>query len=302
VFLERKKAEQEFLEMLVENSTWIRGDDRWRDVKRKLESDARYNLDILSSDDREDLFEDFVRKLRKEKDASKQKKQREDDAQRDRERDGRRQKEREERLLRERQEKMLRDQEVTEFKVLLKERLHDTQVRRYHPLFEFANLYPDGSSPFKLPWQDARKMLEKDRRFDTKILTSGEKEDLFNQFVGTISTSREREFLQLLESSSRIQLNMNFEEVKPYINGDKRYAVVDEETRERVFDSFAEKSRRLARDDLVALFKSVAKITPATPTKGSEWELVLEMLRVRMCSYWELQDIIADYLYLFTTA
>lgn len=109
--------------------SWIRPDDRWRDVKNTLHKDPRYNPDLLSSDDREDLFEDFVRKLRKEKDAARQKKAREEDAQRERDRDSRRQKERGEHLLQERQDRLLRGQEETFFKVLLKERLHSSTVR-----------------------------------------------------------------------------------------------------------------------------------------------------------------------------
>lgn len=150
--------------MLVENSSWIRYDDRWRDVKGKLESDKRYNRDVLSPDDREDLFEDFANKLKKEREASKYKKASEEEAQREREREARRLKEREERRLREQQEKLLRDAETTEFKVLLLEKVHDSHA----------------------DWETARKSLERDRRFNTKILSSREKEHLYHDHMKTI--------------------------------------------------------------------------------------------------------------------
>lgn len=138
-FTGKAKAKEQFLELLVENSTWIRGDDRWRDVKRRLEDDPRYNRDLLSSDDREDYFEDFIRKLRNQQDAARHRR-RDDDAQREREREIRRIKEREERALIERQERLQREQEIAEFRVLLKERLHDSQVRCSSGLFKMMKL------------------------------------------------------------------------------------------------------------------------------------------------------------------
>lgn len=125
-------------------------------------------------------------------------------------------------------------------------------------------------------------LLEKDSRFKTNFLTLSDKERLFRDFAYDRTRAEERDFTRLLESCSRIEMTSSFEEAKPYISGDPRYGRLPEETRERLFEAFMVNLRKSARDNLVQFFKSVVKITAATPTEGAEYELLLEMLRVRV--------------------
>lgn len=93
---------------------------------------------------------------------------------------------------------------------------------------------------------------------------------------------RERDFRQLLNSSSRLNLSSTFEEARALFGGDARYAALgSDDVRERVFEDFMRDTRKEARDDLILLFRSVQKINANTPTSGPDYELVLSMLRVR---------------------
>jgi len=70
----KQRAEGEFNQLLEEYGK-IRSDSHWYDVKKDLEEDSRYNRGVLSPDDREDLFRAFRRKIEKEEETKRKKKE-----------------------------------------------------------------------------------------------------------------------------------------------------------------------------------------------------------------------------------
>jgi len=173
---------------MLEEYGKITPDSRWGDVKKDLENDPRYNRGILSPDDREDLFRAFRKKLQKEEEAKRLKKEkyvlivlsfiiwsvntvllfREEQLRRQRERMLREAKADEERKLRLEREKLARTAETSDFRALLQERVHNHYMR----------------------WRDAIKLLESDSRYNTKYLTSSDKERLFEEHIRALEEVR----------------------------------------------------------------------------------------------------------------
>jgi len=94
---QKLKLKNDFIEMLKENKN-IKNGVRWSKVKHDFEEDKRYKA-ILSSHEREDIFNEYMKELEKDDEEEKKKKkeraEREERSKREREKEVRKLKERE---------------------------------------------------------------------------------------------------------------------------------------------------------------------------------------------------------------
>mmetsp|Transcript_24762 Transcript_24762/g.34102 ORF Transcript_24762/g.34102 Transcript_24762/m.34102 type:complete len:163 (+) Transcript_24762:515-1003(+) len=145
-----------------------------------------------------------------------------------------------------------------------------------------------------------RKKMEKDRRWNQPLLHRGEKLDLFDAHLGMLRHQRLTDFVTLLKTVDKLDLNSKWKEIEPLIRDDERFhRVLNPRDREVEFDRYQLDERKHAKRELSRLLKETVTLTCAT--SGSEYKknlLLLEKDRrwKRMdCIPFERERIFLDY-------
>ncbi|CAG7703749.1 unnamed protein product [Allacma fusca] len=318
----KEKAKDEFLSYLKDR---IRDYHiKWPEAKKKLDLDARF--DALESEDREDIFKSFQKKLKsetksKEKKKKKEKKEREKRLKKERskkdepgtaenplgldiidsneEDDNRSEGARDdvtekssdekvediseeeegcitddsdddvrlEREKKERAEVSIRERE-REVQRTLATHLRDRDKEREfyqheEAVQEFQALLTDLVRNIDMTWKEAKKLIKKDRRWDSvSILSRDEMEDLFNQHCDSISRKKRLRFRELLDES-RVKLTSTWKEMRKRIKDDPRYTKFSNSERkcEREFELYLKDIAATMKGDFRDLLKETKTLT-----------------------------------------
>jgi hypothetical protein len=143
----KKAAEADFMNMISEAQS-LPSSAKWSAIKIAFQHDPRFQKDTLTDQDREDLFERHISVIRTEEEKQKKKAKLTEASQRVREREGRSAREEAERKIRMERERLQRNEETALFKVMLGEKIHDSEMQ----------------------WSDARSILERDTRYQAKYV------------------------------------------------------------------------------------------------------------------------------------
>ncbi|KAJ3037204.1 transcription elongation regulator [Rhizophlyctis rosea] len=239
---QNKSARDDFLKLL-EETRGIRPDSRWREIKRDIERDRRYDA-IRSSTEREELFEEFVRKLAKQDDEGR--------AQADAERKARERKAREEASLRERAEQVQRE------RAALRKELgsHRSQLNRADAGGTFRALLIDVVRNDDVAFRDALAELERDSRYQQcRGLSTHEKGAIFEEHLDSLRGKRLSSFHAAIDAST--SLIDTWDECKDILLTDPRVtrvldsrAIGGEEGARRLFSRYQTERKERAREEL----------------------------------------------------
>jgi len=238
----------DFLKLLKETSG-IERHSRWSEIKKKINSDPRYEA-VDSSSRREDWFKDYARSL--------------DDA---------RSSEDEERREREKQERIeasikKREEEVKQsLSSSLRERDKEReQHKKDEAIQTFNALLADLVRNSEVAWRETRKQLRKDHRWDmTDSLERDEKEKLFDSHIEGLSKRNRGMFHSLLDETD-ISLTSTWKEIKKQIKEDPRYSKFSssDRKREKEFTIYMHDKFTNAKADFRNLLKETKVITYKT--------------------------------------
>ncbi|XP_061384877.1 transcription elongation regulator 1-like isoform X2 [Danaus plexippus] len=245
----REQAKTEYLALLKEKS--VDRHSRWLDVKKKIDSDARYKA-VESSSLREDYFREYCKMVKeekkKEKDGKekerergnkKDKKDKEREKEKDREKETKKEKKKEkpaddvpensetEEATKESEAAKLR---AARAQASIKERERQVQralatslrdrdkEREYHKRDEavqhFNALLADLVRNPDLTWREAKKQLKKDHRYSlAEELSKDDKERLFSQHISVVSNKR-RDKLRAMLAELGVDSTAQWKDVK----------------------------------------------------------------------------------------
>ncbi|KAK7508465.1 hypothetical protein BaRGS_00000031 [Batillaria attramentaria] len=211
---QREKLKTEFMKLLKETPGLDRH-SRWSDVKKKINTDPRYEA-VDSSSRREDWFKDYIKGLEEQDSEDEDRKERE-------------KQERIEASIKKREEEV-RNSLSTSLRERDKEReQHKKEEANQH----FNALLADLVRNSEATWRDTRKQLRKDHRWDlTEQLDKEEKEKLFEKHIENL-TKRNRDMFHKLLDETEISLTSTWKEVKKMIKDDPRYTKFSSSDRKR---------------------------------------------------------------------
>ncbi|XP_067657663.1 transcription elongation regulator 1-like [Haliotis asinina] len=248
---QKEKLKADFISLLKETSGLDRH-SRWSEVKKKINSDSRYEA-VDSSSRREDWFKDYVRNLDTDSD-SEEKKEREKD---------RKEKEKQERI-----ENSLREREKEVQRTLsnsLRERDKEReQHKKDESIQHFKALLADLVRNSEASWRDTRKQLRRDHRWDqADQLDRDEKEKLFEEHIENLTKRNKEMFHKLLEETVEISLTSHWKETKKLIKEDPRYSKFSssDRKREKEFNEYMHEKFVQAKSDFRELLKETKLIT-----------------------------------------
>jgi hypothetical protein len=214
-----KQCEESFKELLKEMED-LHSKSSWTETSKELEEwkDSRWHGDILSDKDRERVFREYCKELSKHEEEKRKKKEREEASKREREKAVQRMREQNERKVGRDREKFVKEEEIMHFNALLSEKVQYGSSTR---------------------WSDVKRDLYKDKRYDTKILRSEDKERLFTDHLRGLEGNKEREFIKLLELTPKIEATTDWETAREVLKSDPRFLAFEKDRhREAVFDRY----------------------------------------------------------------
>lgn len=232
---------------------------RWSDIKKKINSDPRYEA-VDSSSRREDWFKDYIKTLEDDS---------EDDARKEREKQ-----ERIEASIKKREEEVQRTLSTS-----LRERDKEReQHKKDEAIQHFNALLADLVRTAESGWRDTRKQLRKDHRWDlTEQLDKEEKEKLFEAHIEGLNKRNKDMFHKLLDETE-ISLTSTWKEVKKQIKDDPRYSKFSssDRKREKVYSEYMSEKFVSAKTEFRELLKETKAITYKTKKMIEENESHLE--------------------------
>ncbi|TPX57457.1 hypothetical protein PhCBS80983_g03841 [Powellomyces hirtus] len=220
-----RKAKEDFLRLL-EETKGLDSHSSWRRTQRDIERDPRYRA-IRSSEEREDIFRAYIRKLEDGIDGEKAQREKED---RERER-----KAREEASLREREAQVRRDQSRLTREMTSQRQTLQTQDART----VFESMLIDIVRSADAEWADMRPYLERDPNWHRcQVLDEAMKMRVFSEHLAHLHEKRLAAFHASLQNTT--DLTTSWTQVQGWILQDPR-------------------ARKLARADDPARLEAVVK-------------------------------------------
>jgi transcription elongation regulator 1 len=229
-----KKAEDEYRTLLEESPIDARSS--WTKMKGELAKDPRWQTELLSEKDKERLFRAYVKELANIEKEKKKKREREEAARREREETVRRMKEEQFVKMGRERKKLQRDEEVNNFRALLSERIHDPEAR----------------------WDEWKRKLASDKRWNAYSLSEHDKERLFEDYIKSIEESREKEFLKCLQSNPKIELNTTWEVAREVLKDELPFkTIANEKWKESIFERHIRDLQQRATDAFLRLLRTL---------------------------------------------
>jgi len=229
-------------------------------VKRDLEDDPRYDNQRLTFTDKEELFKEYIGSL----DEVERRKRREETALKERERETQKLREKE---LRDRdrvQQRQREHQEVTNFQILLREKIRDPEAF----------------------WSKSRRILEEDSRWNSD-LPMELREKIFREHTKMLQEAQANDFRNLLSDYAKVGTidltTTDFEQVKHKLRDDLRYEKVSPSERRIVFDKFLRELKRNIIEDFKELLtenKNEGNISSKSTTSGPKFEKLKNLLKI----------------------
>jgi transcription elongation regulator 1 len=199
------KVKADFLEMLSEDRSLSEA-SQWRKVKGGLERDPRYRAVPGGSSQREEWFREYVRSLATPS-------SRPADPGRERE-------ERIQASLKEREREVQMSRSAHE-KEWGRER---DQLRKSEAFQQFKSMLADMIRAVGVPWNEARRQLRQDARWEaTGLLEAEEREKLYQEHCDGLTERKRLQFRRLLEETYQISLVMPWKKARKLIRDDPRY-------------------------------------------------------------------------------
>ncbi|CDW57799.1 T complex protein 1 subunit eta [Trichuris trichiura] len=269
------KLKNDFIELLKEQPN-VKKRSRWSEVKKTISQDARYRQ-VESSSMREDWFREYCKSLpsdnsddeeeeaRKERLKAKERKIREEVAQKAREKEVRFEEPNFGISFRDNASSGLL-QVAAELESQMKERSKEIEKHVMQESEEnFKALLADLIKATDQSWRDCKKRLRKDSRWETAdMLDRHQKEKLFDEHVRQLEMKQKEAFLQLLEETADINFSTTWKEAKKLIKNDIRYARFSSRDRrcEREFKDFIQNKLSQAKENFLQLLKESKIMTP----------------------------------------
>uniref|UniRef100_A0A5S6QRT7 Transcription elongation regulator 1 n=1 Tax=Trichuris muris TaxID=70415 RepID=A0A5S6QRT7_TRIMR len=240
------KLKSDFFELLKEQQH-VKKRSRWSEVKKTIAQDARYRQ-VESSSMREDWFREYCKSFPSENSDDEEEEARKE-----------RLKARE-RKVREEVAQKAREKEVAaELESQMKERSKEIEKHVMQEAEEnFKALLADLIKTTDQNWRDCKKRLRKDSRWETAdMLDRYQKEKLFDEHVRQLEMKQREAFLQLLEETTEITFSTTWKEAKKLIKSDVRYARFSTRDRrcEREFKEFVQNKLTQAKQNFLELLK-----------------------------------------------
>jgi hypothetical protein len=205
-------------------------------MKGELAKDPRWQTELLSEKDKERLFRAYVKELANIEKEKKKKREREEAARREREETVRRMKEEQFVKMGRERKKLQRDEEVNNFRALLSERIHDPEAR----------------------WDEWKRKLASDKRWNAYSLSEHDKERLFEDYIKSIEESREKEFLKCLQSNPKIELNTTWEVAREVLKDELPFkTIANEKWKESIFERHIRDLQQRATDAFLRLLRTL---------------------------------------------
>ncbi|KFD69869.1 hypothetical protein M514_06116, partial [Trichuris suis] len=247
------KLKSEFIELLKEQPN-VKKRSRWSEVKKTISQDARYRQ-VESSSMREDWFRDYCKSLPSDNSDDE-----EEEARKERLKA-------KERKIREEVAQKAREKEVAaELESQMKERSKEIERHVMQESEEnFKALLADLIKATDQSWRDCKKRLRKDSRWETAdMLDRHQKEKLFDEHIRQLEMKQREAFLQLLEETADINFSTTWKEAKKMIKNDVRYARFSSRDRrcEREFKEFIQNKLSQAKENFLELLKESKIMTP----------------------------------------
>lgn len=242
------QLKSDFLKLLKE-TPGIERSSRWSEVKKKINSDPRYEA-VDSSTRREDWFKDYAKGL--------------DDltTSEDEERKEREKQERIEASLKKREEEVKQSLSTS-----LRERDKEREQHKKDEAIQIFNaLLADLVRNSEVTWRDTRKQLRKDHRSElTDSLERDEKERLFETHIDGLFKRNKTMFHSLLDETE-ISLTSTWKEMKKQIKEDPRYIKFSssDRKREKEFTVYMHEKFTNAKNDFRSLLRETKVITYKT--------------------------------------
>jgi hypothetical protein len=255
-------AKDDFLDLVSENKT-ITHTSRWSKVKKLFENDPRYGKEILSSKDRENFFYSHVNILKQEYEEEQKKldkQKRVEKYQKERKKEIDLQREKSLSMLNREKKKAGYESEKISFTVLVTEFVSSNNIS-YR---EFKKVMRDKKEP----------------RFDTKYMADEEKEEIFNQRMEEIISTKEREFEKLLYNTTIIDLNSEWEEIEELIWDEPEYFMIEPTSyKMELFEKYIAKLRDTAEKEYWDMLRDFPRIQPNCDRKSDEFVVIESLLR-----------------------
>ncbi|XP_041371055.1 transcription elongation regulator 1-like [Gigantopelta aegis] len=241
---QKEKLKNEFIKLLKETEG-IDRHSRWSEIKKKINTDSRYEA-VESSSRREDWFKDYVRNIEEESDnedrKTKEKQERVEHSIREREKEVQRSLSNSLRERDKEREQHKKDEAVQHFKALLSDLVRNCESS----------------------WRDTRKQLRKDHRWDlADQIDREEKEKLFEEHIDILAKKTKEMYHKLLDETTQISLSSSWKEVKKLIKEDPRYTKFSssDRKREKEFTEYMHEKFVQAKADFRELLKESKLIT-----------------------------------------
>ncbi|XP_059155432.1 transcription elongation regulator 1-like isoform X2 [Physella acuta] len=255
----KEKLKSDFIKLLKETSG-IERNSRWSEIKKKINSDPRYEA-VDSSSRREDWFKEYVKTVDEANSEDEERKERE-------------KQERIEASIKKREEEVKQSLSSS-----LRERDKEReQHKKDEAIQHFNALLADLVRNNEVTWRDTRKQLRKDHRWElTDSLERDEKEKLFDTHIEGLY-KRNRSMFHSLLDETEISLTSTWKEVKKQIKEDPRYSKFSssDRKREKEFTEYMHEKFVNAKADFRELLRETKVITYKTKKFLDETEGHLE--------------------------
>jgi len=274
-FKKRHSEATENFKELIKGTESIDHKSRWSKIKNKLYDDPRYGKDILSSDDRENIFDEYVDELKSEieKKEQEERERKERHSFKLREEETRKQREKGIRTLeREKKRKAKLELEKNNFKALIAEYVQTSKIR----YDDFLNMIIEKNDP----------------RIKTEELNDKDKEDIFYERLESLRSNVERDFERMLLENNKIDLNSKWEDIAESINQDSRFLSVRQTQRQELFNKHMYEIKRDAERNFFNMLRDFPKLNGTIKSTSEEFPVVLSMLRGDQ--RWRLLDVIPE--------
>lgn len=263
-------AEDEFKQLLRESITdFIK--TRWNQLKsdEKVASDRRFHGDLLTPKEREALFDQMMKVLKKESE-NRGKNRESKEVLKDREREVRAQREKEERLMERERERMVREEEVAAFSALLAEHMQNS----------------------KITWTDLKERIQNDPRFKATHLTGGDKERLYNERLNSLQGHHERELLAVLKDLPWVDFFSKWDDIRSELPKEHISDRKKENESRQVFDNFVSQKRAEAEAGFFEMLNGFDKIKKDVQVNSKEYDTI----KVLLCpdARWQRLDSVPE--------
>jgi len=256
---EEKRKEQEekrekYIELLKEKEVDI--STRWRDLREELSTESRY-LEVGSEKLARRYFKEHLRSSYDDYDREKRR-LREEAAAKGREREVRERRKREEKEMEERRTRLQKEEAIASFRTLLTEKIRS----------------------YEASWSKSRKKLRQDSRFNTDMLDSSAKKDLFRKHRQKLLDDIYSNFNNLLTETDKIVFTTHWKDAKRLIREDTRYKrVPDPDKKKELFRKYKDHLFNTAKNEYWNLLTETKIITKDSTVRGKEFEKIDQLLR-----------------------